>query len=156
MRMTLHRIPRLAVAAAVLALPLAACAAVGGGGTHLSDCDSDVSGSELTPLATGSYVSSSGSCSNNAFGPTDLDAFAYPPSDGDDLVTVVCAIEPGGSASWRLFEVTAGIPIQVDSGVCDNGSLNPSPNSPGTRYVLVISHDTSPSFAEFGVFTEDL
>jgi hypothetical protein len=135
--------------AALLAPALAACAVVGGGGDAFSDCESDVSGSEVTPVATADYFDEGDSCNNNAFVDTDLDAFAYPAANEDSHVGVFCK---GDGASWRLYDVTGGVPNEINSGDCDGEdhfTLNV-----GERYVLVIEYSASSEGAGFSVWTE--
>ena len=148
--MQLTRVTRLFASAAALALPLAACAVVGGGGDVSSDCDNDVSGSEVTPVATGQYDVPGVACNNNEYVDSDFDAYAYPAAADDLGVAVICK----GDARWQLFDVTSGFPTLVDGGNCD-GDTHSSPNDPGNRYVLVIEHALNGQGAEFEVFTYD-
>ena len=148
MELSLKRVARSLLIAAVVVPTLAACAVVGGGGTVETDCDSDVSGSEFTPVATGQYDVPGVACNNNEFVDTDFDAYAYPAADSDLAVAVTCK----GDGRWQLFDVTSGFPTLVDGDNCDGGTQT-SDNDPGNRYVLVIEHSLNGQGVEFEVFT---
>jgi hypothetical protein len=149
MYLSARNLVRLAASAAFVALPLTACAAVGGGGGPETDCESDVSGSELTPVATADYGDLGESCTNNQFTDEDLDAWAYPSAPDGDFVGVYCAGDE--DVDWRLFDVTDGTPELVGSGNCD-GDDPAFPTSEGNRYVLVIDHPANSGEVEFEVF----
>ena len=151
MRMaSMRRIVRSLPVVVMVGTTLAACAAVGGGGDLDSDCDADVSGSELTPVAMSGGASAGVSCNNNEFVDTDLDAFAYSPLFGGPIVEVDCFQEgdEGTGASYRLFQVVNGIPTERLSGPCD-GDSETGPNVEGSRYVLVIEHPASSQLVHF-------
>ena len=142
--------------AAVVVPTLAACAVVGGGGTTDSDCESDVSGSENTPVATAAYDQTGTSCNNNEFVDTDLDAYAYPAADDDHTVSLLCTQEGGEGASYELFELIDGEPGIVLSGDCDGVENTSDNNLEGNSYILVIDHPADSAEVAFSVTTYTL
>ena len=145
------RVVRALLIAAVLIPSLGACAAVGGGGDVNTDCANDVGGSAVTPVATSfDYGSAGQSCNNNEFVDDDLDAYAYPAAPDTAYVLLHCSQETGTGATFKLYEVVNGVPVQVLSGDCDQAQPFAG-NDPGNKYVLVFEHPASSELIEFNL-----